>query len=67
MSLRPDPPLPDLQLARAIHEIKTHLIRLEGRLASHEIRTDLRTWLILFSIPVSAVLLLIVLTGILRS
>jgi len=67
MNLRPDPLLPDLQLARAIHEMKTHLIRLEGRFASHEIRTDLRTWLILCSIPVSAVLMLLVLAGILRA
>lgn len=67
MNLRPDPLLPDLQLAQAIHEVRMRLIRLEGRFARHEIRTDLRTWLILCSIPVSAVLLLLVLTGILRA
>jgi hypothetical protein len=53
-------------MARAIHDLELHLIRLEGKLERMQIRTDLRTWLILFSIPVSAVLLLLVLTGMLR-
>lgn len=67
MNLTPGPQLPEIQIARAITELELHLIRLEGKLDLIQIRTDLRTWLIRFSIPLTAVFLLLVLTGILRS
>jgi hypothetical protein len=61
-----NPPQLEMQLAQAVHELKMHLFRLEAKLDLMRTRTDLRTWLILCSIPVSAVFLLILLIRFLR-
>ena len=66
MNSGPNPPQLEMQLARAVHELKMHLIHLEGKVDHMRTQTDLRTWLILCSIPVSAVFLLILLIRFLR-
>jgi hypothetical protein len=48
------------------HELTEQLLRLEHQFELARIQLELRTWLILASIPVAGVLLVIVLTAVLR-
>lgn len=56
----------EARMAQRSHELESQLLRLEHKLELARIQLELRTWLILVSIPASAALLGMVLTAILR-